>query len=73
MIVFTDGGSDNPARVQGVLKSLRDGGVVAIGVGITSKGSPVLSTYAPSAQVVEDVQRLPVVLGELLKEHLKDL
>jgi hypothetical protein len=73
VIVFTDGGSDNPARVQGVLKSLRDGGVVAIGVGITSEGSPVLSTYAPNAQVVEDVQKLPVVLGELLKEHLKDL
>ena len=73
VIVFTDGGSDNPARVQGVLKSLRDSGVVAIGVGITSEGSPVLSTYAPNAQVVEDVQKLPIVLGELLKEHLKDL
>ena len=73
VIVFTDGGSDNPARVQGVLKSLRDSGVVAIGVGITSEGSPVLSTYAPMAQVVEDVSKLPIVLGELLKEHLKDL
>ena len=73
IIVFTDGGSDDGARVQGVLKSLRDGGVVVIGVGITSEGTPVLSTYAPNAQVVEDVQKLPIVLGELLKEHLKDL
>ena len=73
VIVFTDGGSDNPGRVQGVLKSLRDSGVVAIGVGITNEGSPVLSTYAPNALVVEEVQRLPIVLGELLKEHLKDL
>lgn len=73
VIVFTDGGSDNPARVQGVLKSLRDNGVVAIGVGITTEGSPVLSTYAPNARVVEEVQKLPIVLGELLKEHLKDL
>jgi hypothetical protein len=73
VIVFTDGGSDNSARVQGVLKSLRDSGVVAIGVGITSEGSPVLSTYAPMAQVVEDVSKLSIVLGELLKEHLKDL
>ena len=73
MIVFTDGASDNPARVQGVLKSLRDSGVVAIGVGITSEGSPVLSTYAPNALVVEDVSKLPITLGELLKEHLKDL
>jgi len=73
VIVFTDGGSDNPARVQGVLKSLRESGVVAIGVGITSGGQPVLSTYAPNALVVEDVQKLPVVLGELLKEHLKNI
>lgn len=73
VIVFTDGGSDNPARVQGVLKNLRDSGVVAIGVGITNAGQPVLSTYAPNALVVEDVQRLPIVLGELLKEHLKNI
>jgi len=73
VIVFTDGGSDDPARVQGALKNLRDSGVVAIGVGITAEGSPVLSTYAPNALVVEDVKRLPVVLGELLKEHLKDI
>lgn len=73
VIVFTDGGSDNPGRVQGVLKSLRDSGVVAIGVGITKAGQPVLSTYAPKALVVEDATKLPIVLGELLKEHLKDL
>jgi hypothetical protein len=73
VIVFTDGGSDDPARVQGILKSLRDTGVIVIGVGITAEGAPVLSTYAPNAQVVEDVSKLPVVLGELLKEHLKDL
>jgi hypothetical protein len=73
VIVFTDGGSDNPAKVQGILKGLRDNGVIAIGVGITSEGAPVLSTYAPNALVVEDVLQLPIVLGELLKEHLKDL
>lgn len=74
VIVFTDGDSDNPSKVQSVLKNLRDdGGVVVIGIGITSEGYPVLSTYAPNAKVVEDVRKLPVVLGELLKEHLKDL
>lgn len=73
VIVFTDGGSDDPARVQGVLKKLRDAGVVAIGVGITSEGSPVMSTYAPNALVVEETRKLPIILGELLKEHLKDL
>ncbi|MFA6227270.1 MAG: VWA domain-containing protein [Candidatus Paceibacterota bacterium] len=60
VIVFTDGGSDNPAKVQGVLKSLRDSGVVAIGVGITKAGQPVLSTYAPNALVVEDATKLPI-------------
>ncbi len=73
VIIFTDGGSDDPTRVQAVLKSLRDKGVVALGVGLTSGGSPVLSTYAPNALVVEDVSRLPLALGELLKEHLQDL
>ena len=73
VIVFTDGGSDNPAKVQEVLKNLRDSGVVAIGVGITKEGAPVLETYAPEAMVVEEVSKLPVILGELLKKHLKDL
>lgn len=73
VIVFTDGGSDNSAKVQAILKGLRDNGVVTVGVGITKGGAPVLTTYAPNALVVEDVQKLPIVLGELLKEHLKDL
>jgi hypothetical protein len=73
VIVFTDGGSDDPTRVQGALKSLREDGVVVIGVGITEEGRPVVSTYAPNALVVPDVAKLPFVLGDLLKEHLKDL
>ena len=73
VIVLTDGDSDSATRVQGVLKSLRDSGVVAIGVGITAEGKPVLTTYAPNALVVEDVSKLPIILGELLKEHLKDI
>jgi hypothetical protein len=73
VIIFTDGGSDDPTKVQGILKSLREDGVVAIGVGITKGGAPVLSTYAPNALVVEDVSKLPIILGELLKEHLKDI
>ncbi len=73
VIVFTDGESNNPGAVQVQLKNLRDNGVIAIGVGITSEGAPVLSTYAPNALVVEDVSKLPIILGELLREHLKDL
>jgi len=73
VIVFTDGGSDNPAQVQANLRGLRGDGIVVIGVGMTEAGKPVMSTYAPNALVVEDVQKLPIVLGELLKEHLKNI
>ena len=73
VIVFTDGDSDNPERVQNVLKSLREKGVVAIGVGITESGKAVLETYAPDARLAEQVEKLALVLGDLLKEHLADL
>lgn len=73
VIVFTDGGSDDSARVQSILRGLRGDGIVAIGVGITEAGKPVVSTYAPNALVVEDVQKLPIVLADLLKEHLKNI
>ena len=68
-----DGGSDDPVKVQARLKSLREKGVIVIGVGITEAGKPVISTYAPQALVVEDVTKLPLILGDLLKEHLKDV
>lgn len=73
VIVFTDGGSDSPRAVEENLAVLREKGVVAIGVGMTEAGKPVLATYAPNAMVVEDISKLPLVLGDLLKEHLKDL
>ena len=73
VIVFTDGGSDSPRKVQSALKVMIESGVIVIGVGITEAGRPVVSTYAPNALVVEDVTKLPLVLGDLLKEHLKDL
>jgi len=73
VIVFTDGGSDSVPKVQTALKILRDIGVVVVGVGLTEAGRPVETTYEPNAQVVENIETLPVVLGELLKEHLKDI
>lgn len=73
VFVFTDGGSDNVGRVQTALKNLRNAGVVVIGVGLTKAGEPARTTYAPNAQVVENVTNLPIILGELLKEHLKDI
>lgn len=73
VIVFTDGGSDNPARVQVALESLRACGVVAIGVGITESGLPALDTYKPNARLAKTASELPLVLGELLKEHLANV
>ncbi len=73
VFVLTDGGSDNVARVRTALKILRDAGIIVVGVGLTEAGAPARTTYAPNAQVVESVARLPIVLGELLKEHLKDI
>jgi hypothetical protein len=73
VIVFTDGGSDSPTKVQSVIKSLREAGVIVVGVGMTEAGKPVEATYAPKALVVEDVTKLAVVLSDLLREHLKDL
>lgn len=73
VIVFTDGESDNPGRVQNILKSLRDKGVIAIGVGITESGKAALETYAPDARLAEQAEKLVLVLGDLLKEYLADL
>jgi hypothetical protein len=73
VFVFTDGGSDSVERVQKALKSLRDTGIIVVGVGLTQAGAPAKETYAPNAQVVNNVSDLPVVLGDLLKEHLKDI
>jgi len=71
-------GGDEEVKENGIKKKihregLREKGVVVVGVGVTQSGAPTLTTYAPNALVVEDVAKLPVVLGELLKEHLKDL
>lgn len=73
VFVFTDGGSDDVGRVQTALKKLRKDGVVVIGVGLTSAGAPAKDTYAPNAEIVENITNLPVVLSGLLKEHLKDI
>jgi hypothetical protein len=70
VIVFTDGESNDSDRVVKVLKNLRESGVVTIGVGITESGSQTLITYAPEAKLAETAEKLPIILGELLKEHL---
>ncbi len=73
VVVFTDGGSDDPARVGRALEKLRAEGVVVVGVGVTESGAPALTTYAPTARLAETAERLPIVLADILQEHLADL
>jgi hypothetical protein len=73
VIVFTDGDSGDKERVKNSLKNLRSKGIVAIGVGITKEGESALTTYAPEARLAEQAEKLTLILGELLKEHLSDL
>ncbi len=73
VIVFTDGGSDDVSRVQRSLEKLRMAGVVIVCVAITESGSPALETYKPDGRLAETAEKLPLVLGDALKEHLKDI
>jgi uncharacterized protein YegL len=70
VIVFTDGESNDPSRVKKILEKLRKDGVVTVGVGVTAEGTPALVTYAPDARLAKTATELPLILGELLKEHL---
>ncbi|MEI7749650.1 MAG: VWA domain-containing protein [Candidatus Moraniibacteriota bacterium] len=73
VIVMTDGDSDKAERVQEQLGKLREAGVIVIGVGITEDGKSALTTYAPEAMLCAEASELAVVLGDLLKEHLRVL
>ncbi len=73
VIVMTDGDSDDAKRVQELLGKLREIGVIVVGVGITEEGKSALTTYAPEARLCTEAPELAVVLGELLKEHLRDV
>lgn len=73
VIVFTDGESDDASRVKKILNEMRQNGVAAVGVGITTEGKTALSTYAPDARLAEKAEDLALVLSDLLKEHLADI
>lgn len=73
VIVFTDGGSDDISRVQKALENLRKAGVITVCVAITESGKPALDTYKPDGRLAETAEKLPAVLGDILKEHLKDI
>lgn len=71
VIVFTDGGSDDEARVQNILNKLKEKGVIVVCIGITESGRPALKTYAPNAVLAEQVENISIVLADILKEHLE--
>ncbi|MFA5751414.1 MAG: vWA domain-containing protein [Candidatus Paceibacterota bacterium] len=84
VFLFTDGGSNDVEiekgevkkigdRIKSAISNLRDNGIILIGIGLTDSGKPTEIVYAPNSQVVEDVQKLPIVFGGLLKDHLKDI
>lgn len=73
VIVFTDGESNDPVRVGSVLRTMREKGVVVVGIGITADGEPALATYAPEARLAETAEKLPQVLADVLREHLSDV
>ncbi len=73
VIVFTDGESDDSARVRQALENLRSKGVIVIGIGITEDGRLALDTYAPEARLAETAEKLPSLLADVLSEHLADV
>lgn len=73
VIVFSDGDSGNASEVQRRLKNLRDLGVKAVGLGMTSDAQSILTTYAPDGRICYNVSDLPKTLEEMLKEHLGTL
>ncbi|KKW24712.1 MAG: hypothetical protein UY70_C0005G0035 [Candidatus Kaiserbacteria bacterium GW2011_GWB1_52_6] len=73
IIVLSDGNSSDQTAAQKAAKELRDRGVIVVGVGITKSGAAITTTYAPDGRVCEKAGQLGTTLGNLLKEHLKDL
>ncbi|MBI3273730.1 MAG: VWA domain-containing protein [Candidatus Colwellbacteria bacterium] len=73
VIVFTDGQSHGVQRVKNALEKMRGQGMIVVGVGVTEGGKPALETYAPDAKLAETAEKLPIVLGDLLQEHLADI
>ena len=65
--------SDNSVKIKNVLEKLRTAGVVVVVVAITEEGRAALTTYAPDARLAETAEKLPVVMGDVLKEHLADV
>lgn len=71
--VFSDGQSSDAERTQRVLADLREKGVKIVGIGITKGGKSIETTYAPHGKVCEKPEDLAKILGDLLKNELKDV
>lgn len=73
IIVMSDGKSHGVSKVQEICMDLREKGVRVVGVGITNAGKSIEVTYAPDGKTCENPANLAKVLGDLLKNELKDL
>lgn len=73
IVVFTDGESNDADRTKKILKTLRESGVIAIGIGVTKDGEAAIETYAPVARLAEKAEDLALILADLLKEHLANI
>lgn len=73
IIVFTDGESNDADRTKKILKTLRESGVIAIGIGVTKDGEAAIETYSPVGRLAEKVEDLAPILADILKEHLANI
>jgi hypothetical protein len=73
VVVLTDGESHDRDRAKKALLELRRKGVIALGLGMTQSGTAVLDTYAPDAEVIADIKKLPEALQNVILKYTQDL
>ncbi len=64
VVTTLDGGSDDPAAVQGVLGRMRGEGIVDFAYGMTAAAKPIEYIHAPNAKVTEDLESLPDLVSK---------
>ncbi len=72
-VILSDGESHDPERTKRVLRELRKKGVIALGLGMTESGTAVKDTYAPDAEVIEDIKKLPQAVQKVILKYTQDL
>lgn len=73
VVVLSDGESQDAGRVGVAAASLRSKGVIVFGLGMTDGGRAVVKTYAPDADVITDITRLPQAVRDIVLKHVSDL